>query len=793
MRKLLLLLFVSNLLMMNSFAKDQAQGYGIVKGTVTTSDGKAAADVSVQIKGSSRGTITDESGKFELRRLSPGDYTLQVFLLDFESIEQSVHVSEGQVSDVSFQLKISEKELNTVIVTGSRKYRVRNVSPSLRLTTPILELPQNIQVVTKELIADQQVFDMMEGIQRNVSGAQRWEHLESYAKIYMRGSQLTAFRNGMNVQMQFGPLAEDMSMVERIEFVKGPAGFMMANGEPGGFYNVVTKKPTGLNKGEVSLSLGSFDLYRAAADIDGKLSKDGKLLYRLNLMGQLRGAHRDYEYNNRYSFVPVIKYLVDDKTSLTLEYSHQYSEMNILGSSNAYSERKYADLPVNFTAAEPNLDPTKIYDRSVLAIFEHNINDRWKFTAQAAYFNYDLRGQQLWTWGTALKNDSLMHRGINVWDALGMNKTGQMFVNGEVKTGKLAHKLLAGLDMGHKEYYADWDQYAPLGDTLFNLYKPVYGKIARADIPVWDRSKDIRERGVRYSNNYSALYIQDELSFFENKVRLTLAGRYTTSRDVQAYRSRDADHSKFTPRFGLSYSITKNTSAYAVFDQVFLPTFGADWQGKSFKPITGSNIELGMKRDWMEGKWNTALSVYQITKNNMLTADTEHRNFSRQTGQMQVKGVEVDIKGQLTRNLDVVINYAYADAKYTKDSKPEVVGNQVPGTSKHIHNSWISYKLSNGKLNGLRFSLGYQYLAGRAAWFIYDKSDSPLPEYFRLDGGIAYASGKLGFNLNVNNILGRYLLSGAPYASEEPFTKLDRFYWQAEPKINSRITVSYKF
>jgi iron complex outermembrane recepter protein len=366
-------------------------------------------------------------------------------------------------------------------------------------------------------------------------------------------------------------------------------------------------------------------------------------------------------------------------------------------------------------------------------------------------------------------------------------------VNGEVKTGQINHKLLAGLDMGRKDYYADWNQYAPLGDTTFNLYKPVYGTVAAADMPVWDRSKDIRVRGVMYNNSYNALYLQDELSFFDNKLRLTLAGRYTTSKDVQPYRTSDADHSKFTPRVGLSYSITKNTSVYAVFDEVFLPNFGADWQKKSFDPVTGDNIEFGFKRDWMGGKWNSALSVYQVTKNNLLIADLEHRGFNKQSGQQRVKGVEVDIKGQVTRNLEVVINYAYSDAKFTKDSKPEVVGNQVPGTSKHIHNSWVSYKVSDGKMNGLRFSLGYQYLAGRSAWFIFDKAESPLPEYFRLDGGISYSSGKLGFNFNVNNILSKYLFSGAPYISEDPFTKIDRFYWQAEPKINSRLTVSYKF
>jgi iron complex outermembrane recepter protein len=166
---------------------------------------------------------------------------------------------------------------------------------------------------------------MLEGVTRNVSGATKIEHWDNYARITMRGSNVGAFRNGMNVSTDWGPLTEDMSMVERIEFVKGPAGFMLANGDPSGFYNVVTQKPSGRTKGEAGVSMGSFDLYRATADLDGKLSKDGKLLFRLNVMGQLKGSHRPFDYNNRYSIVPVLKYLIEDKTSVTLEYTQQFS------------------------------------------------------------------------------------------------------------------------------------------------------------------------------------------------------------------------------------------------------------------------------------------------------------------------------------------------------------------------------------------------------------------------------------------------------------------------------------
>ncbi len=788
MRVFSLIVIILCCLKLEVFATD---GTGIISGTVTTSDGKPAAEVSVQIKGTSKGTITDEQGKFEIRKLDPGVIVLQFSFLGFETVEESVPVENGKTSQVNISLKASEKELSAVIITSNRKYRTGKLSPTLRLTTPILETPQNIQVVTKGLITDQQSFDMLEGIQRNVSGAQKLEHWDNYARINMRGSQLTAFRNGMNVQMPWGPLTEDMSMVDRIEFIKGPAGFMLSNGEPGGFYNVVTKKPTGVNKGEVSFSLGSFNLYRSTLDLDGKLSKDGKLLYRLNLMGQLKGSHRDYEYNNRYSIVPVLKYLVDDKTAVTLEYTHQYSQMSVIGSNYSFSNRGYGDLPKEHTTAEPNLDPSKINDNSVLAIFEHQFNDDWKFTAQGSYLHYKMIGQSIWPWGISMTNDSLMQRGISIWDALGLNKTAQMFLNGKFFTGKLKHNVLAGFDMGHKDYYADWNQGAALGTPDFNIYAPQYGTIAAADIPVWDRSKDIRERGVRYNNAYSSFYLQDELWFLNDKLRLTLAGRYTTNKNINPY-SGNTDDSKFTPRVGLSYSLDKNTAVYFVYDQSFIANPGTDYLKRSFDPLTGDNIEAGIKKDWFGGKWNSAVSVYQITRNNVLTTDLENPNpatgqytFQRQSGQQQTKGVEVDIKGEVFRNLEAVINYAFTDAQVTKDSDPKLIGSQVAGATKHIQNTWLTYKITDGKLAGLRFSLGYQYQAGRSTWFQFDDSKNSLPDYFRLDGGVSYSTNKFGINFNVNNIANKYLYSGAPYGT--------MFYWQTEPGINSRLTVSYKF
>jgi iron complex outermembrane recepter protein len=766
---------------------------GSIRGTIKTAEGNPVEYVNVGLKGTQKGVSTDREGKFSLADIDPGKYTLVVSSVGMESQERNITVRTGENLNINFVLREDRKQLQEVVVSSLRqKYTAEQLSPTMRIDGPLLEIPQNIQVITGSVLRDQQLFDMLDGIQRNISGAQKVEHWDNYARINMRGSQITPFRNGMNVHLSpWSPLTEDMSMVERIEFVKGPAGFMLANGEPGGFYNVVTKKPTGMQKGEFTISVGSYEMYRSTLDLDGKLSADGKLLYRLNLMGQLKGSHRDFEYNNRYTFAPVLKYLIDDKSSLTLEYNEQFSEMNVIGSNYAFSRRSYADLPIEFTTAEPNLEPSTMRDRSILAIFEHELSRDWKLTAQAAYLHFKQEGQSIWPWGISQANDSLMQRGISIWDALGINKNGQIYVNGRVRTGGISHALLAGLDMSHKDYYADWNQGAALGDSTFNIYAPQYGLIPAAEIPEWDRSKDIRERGVQYNNSYTGLYIQDELGFFKDKLRLTLAGRYTTNRYINPY-SGTSEDGKFTPRAAISWSITPTTSTYALYDEVFLANPGIDWQGNNFDPITGENLEWGLKKDWFEGRWNSTVAVYRITKNNILTPDLEHPDpvsgqfiYSKQTGQQQVKGVEVDIRGEIIPNLEVIINYAYTDARITEDSNPEVIGNKVPGATEHIQNTWLNYRVGTGALNGLRFSLGYQYQVGRSSWFIFDNTENSLPDYFRLDGVIGYQADRFGINLLINNILNEYLFSGAPFG--------DMFYWQTEPGRNFRLTLGYSF
>lgn len=783
--------------------------FGRISGTIVTEDDKPAAGVSVSIVGTDQSTTANETGRFNFNRLSPGLYTLMVSLVGHENVEEIVNVTANQASNVLIKLSVNALTLGEVIVTGHQN-DIQRASGSLRIATPILETPQNIQVIDKNTLLDQQIISMSDGVLRNVSGAIRAEHWgDLYTNITARGSQIQAFRNGFNVVASYwGPLTEDMSFVERIEFVKGPAGFMLANGDPSGLYNVVTKKPTGITKGEVNFTLGSFDLYRGSLDLDGTLSKDKKLLYRLNVAAQNKDSHRDYEYNNRYVLAPVVSYQLDDKSKLTLEYNGQFARMTEVGSYYVFSREGYGTFPINFTYTNPGLPPTKINDHSGYLTFEHNFDDNWKITAQGSYFRYNQEGMSSWPPYLAPSGDSLI-RNVGIWDAKSIMSLGQVFLNGQFNTGAVRHRVLAGIDAANKNYYADWGQNHNLDavDALFDPRNPSYG-IPPNGYPDFDRSAPIEERAINawgiQKQRYSSIYIQDEIAFLQDRLRLTLAGRYT---DVSQVYGVGVDFSKakhFTPRVGLSYSINKSFSAYALYDQAFVPQTGRVWGNNGdVKPITGNNMELGLKKNWFDDRWSTTLSVYRILKQNELTADLVHstssQSYSMILGEKVARGVEFDTRGSVLPGFTVIANYAFTESVVTKlaegGGSGYAVGDIVPGYAKHTSNAWLFYQLQKGTLNGLGFSAGFTSLIDRhTGWYT---QGEPLPDYFKLDGGISYSKNKYKVVLNVFNVLDKYLFSGSyydlPTIPGDWSSVAPAFYYQTEPPRNVRLSVTYRF
>lgn len=762
---------------------------------MTDTKGNPLKSVNISLEGTSKGAATNANGNFRIEKVSPGTYMLNITAVGYRSQNVTIAVVAGQTLAVPVvQLKSQSQELDEVVVNANKnRYLEVLPSPSLRLNTKLIEVPQNIQIVSDELIREQIAFDIFEGISRNTSGVRRAIH-QAYPLIYMRGFSIDGMRNGMNNRGHQGPMRDDMSFVERIEFVKGPAGFMMGNTSLGGLYNVVTKKPTGSGKKSAALTFGSFDTYRVELDVDDKLTKDNKLLYRLNVMGKLQGSHIDYQYENRYAIAPSLKYQFSDNTQVTLEYIYQNSRQHDY-TNYMYSKKGFKEFPVNTSYSDPRKDPVKFNEHNVYTNFEHNLNSNWKLTAQVGFTKYMHQGTMLNLQYNSLKDDGSALRYFSLLDNENTIISGQAFVNGEFNTGGILHKLIAGLDMGTKEYFADWAGLTPWGKgPEYNIYKPELGagKLKRSHFPVVNRSLSVRERSGRYTqrNAYSSLYLQDQFAFFDNALRLSLAGRFTTTKRFERT-GKLTTNEVFTPRVGLSYSFTNSGSLYGVFDQAFQDNYGLPLKnGEPLKPSMGSNIEFGVKKEWFDNTLQTSVSVYTLTRNNITTtAGVAPDQFSEQIGEARSQGVEVDVTGTLLPNLNIMLNYAYTDAKITKDKKAENIGGMLPGAAKHISNLWLNYTIAErSPLAGLGFSLGYQYQKDRASWPVGNSRVLP-DDYFSLDGGVSYKAEHFQLSMLVNNITNNYNYTGF-YPGAWGYK---HYGWIAAPPRNFRVQLRFFF
>lgn len=760
-----------------------------IAGTVYSENSTPLTGASVIIAGTNVGTVTDEQGFYSLN-VAPGKFVIKVSFTGYTTQELPIKIDNGQHLTQNFQLREDEVLLKETVVSSTpNKYKTESVSNTLRLDAKLTDIPQNIVVIDKNIINDQQIFNVLDGLNRNVSGVRRdiqWDN--AYAVLNIRGSRVSGnFRNGILMYNYLGPLPEDMSYVDKVEFIKGPGSFMISNNEPGGFYNVVTKKPTGSVKNEIGTSIGSFKLFRGSGDFDGTLGKNKKLLYRINVMAQHKGSWIDMDYQNRYVAAPVLTYKFNDKISLTGEYTYQHLKFAQMAP-YAFSSKGYKDLPVSFYGGDPNLEPNKSHDHTAFLTYNHILNENWNINAQIAYANTQQRGQYLWPVG--IGQDGSSNRAFYLQDVDNVGYMQQLSVHGTIRSKSITQKILIGADAGQKTYFLDHTMKG-IGFPN-NIYRPVYG-VPKDSIPNYDHSIPLEERAnYRGEYAYYSLYVHDELQFFKEKLRVTIGGRFShTNKATGSIAGIEPSISKnnvVTPRLAISGTIHKQLTAYALYDVAFVEQQGSDYYNEPFEALKGRNLEAGIKTSLFKEKLMATLAYYNIHKTNALTADADHPGFMKQTGKIVAQGIELDIIGQITDGLNVTVNYAFTDSRIVEDTDPAVVNTFTPGTARHITNGWIQYQLPKTKLKGLGVSFGYQYQAKRYASSL-GVTDILPDNYFRLDAGISWSRTKYKISLLANNLLNEYLYTG----SLVTLGTGHQYYWQTESPRSFVVNVAYRF
>lgn len=677
----------------------------------------------------------------------------------------------------------------------NRSYKISELSKTLRMNTPLLKLSQNIQEIGKEIIADQVAFNMTDGLTRNVSGVIRQEISNNLGPfIFMRGGLVSTMRDGTDLTPIYrGPVPEDAAVIERVEFIKGPSMFMNSIGDPAGTFNVVTKQPTGRNNYSANLMFGSYDFYRASADLDGLLDKKGKLQYRFNVMGMKSNSFVKYDFNDRLVIAPVVKYQINESNTFTGSYTYQKFSYGLM-SPIVMTPNGFGTLPRDFTISEPSLNPYKPTDQSAALNFQHVINENWRITAIGAFMQNDNSGAYLWVTGLNKGTTNILLRNPKYDLTRSIVYSEQLFINGKIKTGSLTHQILTGTDINQKRFLADsYIEYDKAGSALnyypLDVNNPIYGAV----VPNYTDPKAVEDGNTDQRINYASFYALDEITLLNDKLRITFGGRYTTaetSNTVSGVHTSSANH-VFTPRIGLSYSLSKSLSVYYLNDKTFTPQTGstapkADGSGSNaVKPKTGMLYELGLKKDWLDGKWNTTLSVYTVKRAGVLSADPDNSSYYIQIGESKSKGIDFDLKGRILPGLNAVINYAYTDSKVTSDADQTLIGARTPLYVKHIQNTWLSYDLPFLCLKGFGLSMGYQYQAGRSGRYT-TAASYHIPDFFRVDGGLKWSNKKISVNVIVNNLLNKNLIG-------TPWLRNGLYYWIPQAPANLRVSIGYNF
>ncbi|MEM9804003.1 MAG: TonB-dependent siderophore receptor [Cyanobacteria bacterium P01_D01_bin.56] len=489
----------------------------------------------------------------------------QTLVQTTDEIEDSEEEPEDEEADET------EGESLRIVVTGEEgsRYVVPSAITGTRTDTPLRDIPQSIQVIPREVLEDQQVIRLEDAL-RNVSGVTPSGGDPRGPRFNLRGfNDATILRDGFRLSGTNSNLVpQDLSNIEQIEVLKGPAAIVFGAVEPGGAINLVTKQPLSEPFYEVGLRVGNRGLIEPSVDISGLLTEDGRVLYRLNALYRNEDSFRDFDPDvERFFIAPVVSWAISDRTDLTVDFEY-IDQQNPGDFGIAAIGDDVADIPFNRSLGEPEDIVTAEYLRSGYR-FEHRFSDNWKLRNAFSYANRD---ERLTNTGSTSLDETTgdLSRNFQFFEFEQEFFELQTNVVGKFATGSIDHTLLAGIDLIRR------DEFTLAGNDFFtpaplNIFNPVYGQTPRPDFDTIPAFFD-----GDFQLDFLGVYLQDQITFADN-LKLLAGIRYETFEQERVvepspfFPGLDSTQTgdAFSPRVGLVYQPIEEDSLFASYSRSF--------------------------------------------------------------------------------------------------------------------------------------------------------------------------------------------------------------------------------
>ena len=681
---------------------------------------------------------------------------------------------------------LKTKQLDEVVVTETGlRYKTDTTSLVTRLPMNILELPSQIQVVTRRLMNDQQA-QILPDVFKNSSGVIA---AGGYGTndVFLRGFDLSWENYLYNGQRGAGmgqAISGILPHIEEVQILKGAAGVLYGEGGLGGTINMVTKKPLDYGKYELSLTGGNFNTFRTTFDATSPLTEDKRLSYRISGGYENAKSFMAHFYNKTLIIAPALKYKLGRATELEWNGTFAQDSRNVGWQNGVPSvEGNIFRLPRSFTSNDAD-DFAKHTNWSSQFGIKQKITKGLTFNALYSY------SRASWESAHFIVNTSVpVEANGNLeryWEE-NANPTTYIynslnaFLNYSITIGKVNHAFIAGFDYNTRADFYPRSQDVPVSG--FNVFKPNYSLY---DKDTLNTDKYLYAVNTKSQSGYLQYLLQ-----WNKKLNVLLGGRYQNFHSDFEYTVEGQDAFKdtsdvkvFIPRVGLSYVFNNKFSAFAGYNQGFNPqSSNSPTAGGPFPAERGNQFEVGTKADLISNRLSVALSVYQITKTNVLTRDLKDPNGLKltTTGEVESKGIELDVMGNITSNWNVIFNFAYNDSKITNSNTDTEIGQRFSNSIPVLSNLWTVYKFDKS-IKGFRIGMGVNYADKRL--IVYDPK-LEAPAYTLLNALVGYEMGKLELSANINNITNADYVAGSAYQSSN-------YIFRGAP-TNFLITTRYRF
>ncbi|MCR5866083.1 TonB-dependent siderophore receptor [Aquincola sp. J276] len=640
------------------------------------------------------------------------------------------------------QATAPEAPVTQVLITGSadrqtatgpvKGYNARRSATATKTDTPLSETAQSVTVITRDEIVDQGAVNVQDALNYAAGVRSDAYGIDSRSDGFrIRGGNADEYLDGLRKNFDYytSNARTEPYTLERIDVLRGPAAMLFGQGSTGGVVNLVSKRPQDVAQGEVGLQVGSFGRRQLQADVTGPLTADGQWLYRLVGVARDADTQVDHVSDDRGLLAPSLTWRPSNVTSLTLQGLVQNDDSGSTSQffpwSGVLTANPNGKLPTSRFIGDPDWDRYDTRRRFAGWLFEHELDSGWTLRQGLRYTHTEVDYRSLYGDSFSLPGgwaaDPVGQRLLGRYASASFTKTRLLTIDqnlqGRVTTGAAQHDLLVGLDYARYRKTGTSGFAGPADVPVIDAYDPVYPAFTPPENFAIDPSTQ-RQVGV---------YLQDQIRFGERWL-ITAGLRHDRARN-QTEGQASENSSATTKRLGAMYSVAGGWSPYLSYSESFKPV--ANIGNQRFDPLRGKQWEAGVKHESADGKLLVNAAVYHLREENQLISDPSTNTYS-QAGETKARGLELEVKAALPRNVDLVASYTYTD-----------VSEEIEEVPHHQASLWGKWRFAPG----LSAGAGVRYKSAFS-----DGAAPEVPSVTLLDLMLAWENAHWRAALNIANL-----------------------------------------